>query len=317
MGVMDEAQALAKAGRGAEAKRHVERAAASGDPEALLALANWRLFGLYGPRDLAEAHRLLGRAAAAGDTDAVRMQATLIGNGTGCRADPARAARLLGSIAGVDSFAAFQLAFLAKMMRLDQANALPSEVLSKDPPVRLIRGLLLPEESSYLMTLSEPRLEPSFIIDPSGARRPHPTRTSSGTSFGPLDEDLVVRAINSRIAALTGTDVAWGEPLHILRYEPGQEYRPHLDTLPGVSNQRGWTMLIYLNADYDGGETAFDRLGVVAKGGPGDGLLFRSIDAAGRPDERTRHAGLPVRSGTKWLATRWIRQGPYHPWTSP
>ena len=315
MGVMDEAQALVRAGRPADARAYVERAGEAGNAEALLALAHWRLFGLYGPRDLAGAHRLLERAATAGSVEAARVRATLIGNGTGCAAHPARAATLMRQIAGADPFAAFQLAFLPMMMSPDRADALPVETLSDDPPVRLVRGLLLPEECRFLTTLAEPRLEPSYIVAPDGSRRPHPTRTSAGTSFGPMDEDLIVHALNRRIAAVTGTDVNWGEPLHILRYAPGQEYRPHVDTLPGVANQRQWTMLVYLNDDYQGGATEFDQLGLTVRGEPGDGLLFRSVDAAGRPDPRTRHAGLPVTSGTKWLATRWIRGAPYDPWT--
>jgi prolyl 4-hydroxylase len=44
-------------------------------------------------------------------------------------------------------------------------------------------------------------------------------------------------------------------------------------------------------------------------------LMFENVAADGRPDRRSRHAGRPVLSGTKWLATRWIRSAPYDPWT--
>lgn len=314
MGVMEEAQALARAGRQADARAHVQRASAAGDAEALLAVANWRLFGLYGPRDPGEAHRLLERAGMAGSAEAVRLRATLIGNGTGCTPDPARAAHLLRTIAGADPVAAAQLALLAKMMPPDQARGLATETLREQPPIRVVRGLLLPDECQYLIRQAEPRLEPSYIVDPHGRRRPHPVRTSAGTSFGPVHEDLVVRALNLRIAAATDTDVSWGEPLHMLRYQPGQEYRPHLDTLPGVTNQRRWTALIYLNEAFEGGETQFDRIGLTFRGRTGDALMFGSLDPHGRPDERTRHAGLPVRSGLKWLATRWVRGAAYDPW---
>ena len=221
---------------------------------------------------------------------------------------------MLETISGDDPIAAAQLASLPTMRTLDHAEALRSDTLSDDPPVRMIRRLLLPAECRYLIAAAEPELERSFIVHPETGRRiQHPTRTSLGMSFGPTQEDLVVRAINRRIAAVTGTDIAWGEPLQMLCYAPGQEYRPHVDALPGEANQRHWTMLVYLNEGYAGGETRFERLGFAAKGGPGDALLFRNVTPDGRGNPRTQHAGLPVTEGVKWLATRWIRQGPYAP----
>ncbi len=65
---------------------------------------------------------------------------------------------------------------------------------------------------------------------------------------------------------------------------------------------------------YEGVETDFPDLGITIRGAIGDVLLFRSLDEAGRLDPRTRHAGLPVTGGVKWLATRWIRQAPHDLW---
>lgn len=179
----------------------------------------------------------------------------------------------------------------------------------------MVQGLLAPEECRYLMTLAEPRLQPSVIVDPTtGRRRPDPVRKSLGASFGPLEEDIIVHAINRRIARASGTDVQCGEPLHTLCYHAGDQYLPHVDTLPGESNQRAVTVLVYLNDDYVGGETEFDQIGQRFRGRQGDALIFRNLDGAGRPDPQTRHAGLPIITGRKWLATRWIRIRQYHPW---
>lgn len=296
----------------------VERAAAAGDPEAQFQLAQCRLLGTNGPRDLGAAHDLLARAGGKGHVGAIRMQAFLTGNGTGRPSDPDAAAAMLQRIRAQDLYAELQLAFSAKMRGDEEAARLPVETLSERPLVRAVRGLLSREECRYLTAMAEPHLEASYILDPvTGARIPHPVRTSSGMSFGPFGEDLVVHRLNRRIARITGTDVSWGEPLHILRYAPGEQYRPHVDALPGVANQRHWTMLVYLNAGYAGGETRFDLAGVTFAGREGDALIFRNVDDEGRPDPASRHAGLPVTSGVKWLATRWIRAAPYHPWTAP
>ena len=70
------------------------------------------------------------------------------------------------------------------------------------------------------------------------------------------------------------------------------------------------TLLVYLNDGYDGGETEFPDLGLRVRGAPGDALLFASVDAAGAPCPAARHAGLPVRSGEKFLLSKWIRAAP-------
>lgn len=315
MAILEDAQQLAATGRTREAVELVQRASLGGDPEAMFALANWRIFGLNGPRDLEAAHSLLDRAGALGHLEAVRLKATLIGNGTGCPGDPAKAAHMLRGIASADPYAALQLLLSEKMPSPEQIDELAVETLSERPLLRCIRKLLAPEECRYLITLAEPALQPSFVLHPqTGQRIPHPVRTSAGMSFGPTQEDRVVNLINRRLARVTGTDVGCGEPLHILRYEPGQEYRPHVDALPAVENQRHWTVLVYLNEGYGGGSTRFDLAEIEFSGRQGDALMFRNVDEGGRGDPETRHAGLPVTSGVKWLATRWIRQRPYHPW---
>jgi prolyl 4-hydroxylase len=294
------------------AARDVEQRAAAGDAEAMFALANWRLFALHGLRDLKAAHHLLRKAAGAGHVEAARTRAHLIANGTGCTADPQEARRLMAKLAARDAYAAAQLDTLR---RVAEPAKPVREIVSKDPDIIMVCGLLAAEECRYIVALAEPLLQPSFVIDPNtGGRMPHPVRTSYGSAIGPTQEDLVINRINRRLAAATGTKYAWGEPLHILRYTGGQEYKPHLDAIPGLANQRQWTALAYLSDDYKGGETDFPDLGITIRGAPGDVLLFRNTLADGRADPRTRHTGLPVTSGSKWLATRWIRQAPYHPW---
>ena len=108
-----------------------------------------------------------------------------------------------------------------------------AETLCGAPIVKRYPALLTARECAYLTSMAEPQLRPSFVTNPStGAQMPHPIRTSMGMSFGPTQEDLVIRRINERIALASGTNVACGEPLHMLRYTPGQEYKPHTDSMP-------------------------------------------------------------------------------------
>jgi prolyl 4-hydroxylase len=315
MSIMATAERLVRAGRRDEAIILIEQAADQGDCEALYAVANWRLFGIHGNRDLNVAHALLDLAVVKKHVESMRTKAILLANGGGVPTDAATAEKMLTAIRSTDPHAALQLDFLHDMPPLDNFSVAAAHSLSNNPNIRYYPGLLNTRECNYLTSMAQPQLRPSFVTDPAtGAHMPHPVRSSTGMSFGPTQEDLVVRRINERIAWVSNTNVSCGEPLHILHYTPGQQYRPHTDAIPGDNNQRHWTVLIYLNDDYSNGETSFPKLGINYRGGPGDALIFRNVDANGRADLATLHAGLPVTSGVKWLATRWIRARPYHPW---
>lgn len=316
MKLFEQAAAIARSGKPEDAVRYIEDAAASGDPEGNVILAHWLLYGSDRPRDPAAARRHLQAAAGKGNAQALRLLAHLTGNGTGGPANEAEALDLLrqASAAG-DAIAADQLAVLPDIASEDSAADCDREHLSSDPHVEIVRGLLGAVECAYLRRRAEPLLKPSRVDDGrTGIGRPDPIRTSHGAAFVPHEEDLVVQKIVARIAAATGTGVNHAEALYVMRYAPGQEYRPHFDALPGLKNQREWTAIAYLNQGFEGGATSFPELGLSIRPGPGDLLVFRNSGADGAPDPRMRHAGEPVTSGEKWVATRWIRNGPHDPY---
>jgi prolyl 4-hydroxylase len=67
------------------------------------------------------------------------------------------------------------------------------------------------------------------------------------------------------------------------------------------------TFLVYLNDDYDGGETDFPGLGIAHKGRRGQGLLFVNALDDSEPDLRTVHAGCAPTKGEKWIVSQFIR----------
>ena len=119
------------------------------------------------------------------------------------------------------------------------------------------------------------------------------------------------------MAIISNPPLAHCEPLTLLRYQTGEEYRPHRDYLPparlatadGIrGGQRRFTAFVYLNPVESGGETDFPGLGIRIAPKQGRAVFFRNTDADGSPDPRTLHAGTPVIAGEKWLATLWIRE---------
>ncbi len=301
--------------------QHVDalrRAAERGDADAWAQLALLHLRGDELPRDLGEARRCLRGAANAGHVDAAMMEAQLTANGSGGAADWSGALALLRGIAQTDPTAAQQLAMIDKMALTkdgDPPTAVASETLHERPFVARVVGLCDRDECLHIASLALPAVEPAMVADPTTGRFVrHPIRSADNAVIGPTQESLVVRAINRRIARATGTVATQGEPLTVLRYRPGQEYREHLDTLPSEPNQRVRTAILYLNDGYEGGETLFPKLPLAYRARAGDLLIFDNVESDGRPDPRTAHAGAPVRAGTKWVATRWIRREPIDPW---
>lgn len=265
--------------------------------------------------DPAEARELLRRAAAAGERKATVVYTNLLGAGVGGPRDWPQALRLLAGLAPGSRRAAGELALIAGMpldSEGDPRTVPAGEPLSQRPQAVRFRALLTREECAWLIAAAAPMLSPSVVVDPkTGAQRPDPLRTADSVGFTAPLENLAVHALNRRLAAASGTAAEQGEPLQVLRYRPGGEYRAHFDAIPGFANQRTHTMLVWLNDGFAGGETHFPEAGLTLRGEVGDALLFRNTLEDGRPDPASAHAGLPVTAGEKWLASRWMRARPF------
>jgi prolyl 4-hydroxylase len=313
-GIVEQADALIASQRSAEAVRLIEEAAARDDRDALFTLATWRLAGSPLPRDLALSRALFARAAKAGHRDAAAVHVAFVGNGTGGSADWQQAIALLDDSSLEDDAARAQRSLIAAMnLTADGApTTVPApERLSDSPDAVRFPAFFTAAECDYLAGLAEPMLEPAIVLDPR-TNRPirDPVRTGNVAAFPLAIENPAVRALNRRIAAASGTEAAQGEPLQVIAYRPGQQYRAHVDAIAGADNQRILTMLVYLNDGYEGGETRFLPDGPIVRGNKGDALLFRNVTPSGQPDPASRHAGQIVRSGRKLIASRWIRERP-------
>ncbi len=191
------------------------------------------------------------------------------------------------------------------------------EAVCETPAARAFRAVFSPEECEYVIAASARLLAPSQISDPrTGAPVQDPYRTSLTAILSLVDLDLALVMINRRLAAMAGRPPETGECLGVLYYAEGHEYRPHCDWLPpgpdlDRGGQRSATGLIYLNDEYDGGETHFLVPDLAFKGGTGDVLVFENLSDEGDPTPHSRHSGRPVLEGKKWLGSTWYREKNY------
>ena len=308
--------ALSKAGRNGEAVLILNQLAAAHDPGALATLAEMKWRGGMVPQDLPAARDLFRRAGEAGDNKAGATFTNLLASGiAGPRDWPLAMKRLKGEARG-DPARRTVLA-LIKQMALgpngDPAELAQGKTLSESPHVRLYSRLFTSAECAYLKQCAEPLYGPSMVSDSSGGLVQDRLRTSDGATLHWMIEDPVIHALNRRLAAVSGTSADQGEAIQILRYRGGQEYLPHTDFVRASENQRHLTALVYLNDDYEGGETCFVKTSLAVKGRKGDAIVFRNATADRLPDPMSEHAGMAVTSGTKYLASRWIRETRWMP----
>jgi len=218
-----------------------------------------------------------------------------------------------------------QLHFLGDDFQAENAaqltRALPIRSAFDSPRIGLIEGFAPGSFCDWLIERARPNLGRALVYDTEGSGgRVEAARSNSTAIFNIAQSDVVLMLLRARIAASANLEHPRLEDPAILHYAPGQQFEPHFDFLdpssPGhagdlaLRGQRIATFLLYLNEDYEGGETAFPRLDWSYKGRKGDALLFWNVTAEGGPDERTLHAGLPPSSGEKWLLSQWIRQEP-------
>ena len=315
MTLRDTLEQLARSGRTQDALEELDARFAAGEGPAALILAHWHMIGEFVPRDLAKARDCFAAAAAWGEAAAEAPLVALMANGAGGqpREWPEALARFTAAGAN-DPMIACQAALIADMA-IDPVgnplNAFAPEFLSRDPLVVLFRNFMTHAECDAVIAWAESRLAPAMVVDPSsGALISDPIRDSSAAAFPFLDENPFLHAINRRIAAASRSKSEQGEPAQVLSYRPGQQYRLHMDAIPGAQNQRIQTMLVYLNDDFDGGATYFPEADLAVKAARGDAICFSNVTADMRPAATARHAGQPVTRGTKFILSRWIRQRP-------
>lgn len=199
-----------------------------------------------------------------------------------------------------------------------------ADILHSNPSIRRLSNAIHPLVLDAVIHLAAPLVRRSQIVDArTGEARADPMRTSSHVTLGPRQHDHVLDALERCIGRLSGLPVQNGEFLQILRYRPGEEFRPHVDYFneEGAGSyqsladggQRAQTVLIYLNDGYTGGSTRFPKLELDVKGRRGDILHFHNLGADGLGHRNSLHAGVPVIAGEKWLLSQWLRRENYPP----
>lgn len=311
-------------------------AAGRGDTESMTALGKRLIIGDRAPHLPRDGARLLSDAARAGSSDAAITLACMSALGAHIEQSWETAFGLLVHAAELGSESARgQLRILAGHPATQRGgnwrglarsidlqtwlSPLPGRRLNDAPPIVHYANFISDAASAWLVEQVRDKLNRARIYSADHARDIHDEMRTN--SVGPMhlgSIDLVNVVLQYRIAAVCRLPVDNFDGPTALHYAVGEQIRNHCDYVnPKIPHyereirtrgERLITFLVYLNDDYEGGETVFPMLGVSHKGRRGDGLLFVNALPDGKPDPRSVHAGRPTTRGEKWVLSQFVRE---------
>lgn len=327
---IEAARALDSEGRFTESLEALKQATSKGDLPATSELGHRLLSGDRAPRSPKHALFFLREAARRGEGRALARMAALTAGGAYLPQDWTLALALLAQAAEAgDEAARGQLRCLqpvdsgslswqemaTRVPLAEWLQAMPQEVLHEH--VRRVPVLAPPAVCRWLIGRAEGMLGPALVYDSiSKEVQLHEMRTNSMAMYDYATFDVVQFLVQERMSRTCGYPIQHFEAPMILNYQVGQQITPHFDFIDAraadyeqqiaATGQRMVTFLLYLNDDYEGGETTFPELGIVNKGEMGSGLYFINAFADLSPDRRMLHTGSPPTRGEKWIVSQFI-----------
>ena len=324
------ARELDLAGRHNEALEVLRRASQQHDAAAMSELAHRLLVGDRAPHLPQHALSILNAAVKLEEPRALARMATLTAAGAYVKQDWAGALKLLAQAAKAGDASA-----RGQLECLQPEGAEPAGWMEMAARVDLKHWLQTPgrvqlHENVYQVPQLAPRpvcrwltgrarghLQPALVYDSvTRSNSVHDMRTNTMAAFHYGSMDVVQYLLKARMSRACGYPMQHFEMPTILNYQVGQQIKPHFDFIDSQAadydaqirehGQRMITFLLYLNDEYEGGETTFPELGIVNKGVAGDGIFFINAYPDLKPDRRMRHTGSPPTKGEKWIVTQFI-----------
>jgi len=200
------------------------------------------------------------------------------------------------------------------------------QFISRDPQIILLHDFFSPKEIQHIIDFSANKFTRSPTVD--GI---HHGRTST-TLFLQKAQDPIIANIEHRVAVLCNVSHDQIEPLQVVRYEKGQQYRPHYDYFVNPNRdvkQRRTTIFVYLTSKNDGctsniimdgtnfdhplvsGYTVFPIIGKNIKPVAGMAVMWENVNPyTNQVDQRTLHGGSAIQEHdfVKLAVNIWIRE---------
>ena len=177
-------------------------------------------------------------------------------------------------------------------------------------------NIITPYEAKYIIESSADYFKDSVTVGGinEGVRK---SKTAWHNKNNPIIKNIIMR-----ICKMTNTPYENAEHLQVVKYDINGYYNEHYDTVTDNSEiskdflrlggHRIITMVIYLNDGFEEGATKFINLNQTIKPPKYSGILFYTFDKnLKKCHPKSLHAGLPIKSGNKYIANVWFRENEF------
>mmetsp|Transcript_12778 Transcript_12778/g.28072 ORF Transcript_12778/g.28072 Transcript_12778/m.28072 type:complete len:385 (-) Transcript_12778:88-1242(-) len=195
-------------------------------------------------------------------------------------------------------------------------------VLSTDPWVILLENFTSQEEYSALIEETQLEILRGNAEPPEREEADDEGGVCHSTQAWCENDCLKRKEVKSLIRKaedLVDMPFAYAEPIHLIEYEPGQEYGRHTDfnhyEVECMTGPRLFTVLMYFNDIVDGlgGDTCFpdvptpNNQTICIKPKPGRALIWANVknDRPWEIERRTYHQATVIQKGKKYASTFW------------
>jgi prolyl 4-hydroxylase len=182
---------------------------------------------------------------------------------------------------------------------------------------QVVNNFINNDQNKYILEYAKPRFQPSVVgvglfNEVDGSVR------NSQTAWVPK-ENPVVKEIIINLCNKYNYPFENAEDLQVVKYDKDNFYKEHHDSYPYYQpdflmqgGHRVLTALIYLNNEFEEGETKFVNLNKKIKPDKNSAIIFHPLDLENKKcHPKALHAGLPIKTGTKYIANIWIREEPF------
>ena len=187
-------------------------------------------------------------------------------------------------------------------------------VEQSDYNIEEIDNFLTDEECEKIIEMTKGKLTPSHVYTDVKDLNITENRKSEQCWFD--DNIPFIKRISDKIKEYTKMSDNYYEQLQVVNYGPGGFFVPHYDACDGdekyckrMNKDKGpryITFLVYLNDNFEGGETIFPVINKLVKPKKGKAVIFKNVDINGNIINQSLHGGEPVRLGQKWIINKWI-----------